>query len=185
MPQGYCVRLGLNSRTPRAGRPTTGRYTNPKGQRAVAVVSRPHPGAGRAQDGPDRRPRPQAADRVVADGDDRRGPARRGPTAGRGLTDRRTSNPTFDFSARPHSRGWLLSTIRGGGDPSQNMATAPFVRMGPPPRSPAAEAHGCFMVRTPSGSNRIQGRGARFARAGGLPSVRCSAARPGDQPPRR
>ena len=31
------------------------------------------------------------------------------------------------------------------------------------------EAHGCFMVRIPGGSYRIQGRGARFARTGGLP----------------
>ena len=76
----------------------------------------------------------------------------------------------------PHSRGRLLRTIRGGGDPSRNMVIEPFVRMGPLPRSPAAEAHGCFMVRTPRGSNRIQGCGARFARTGGLPSVRCSAA---------
>ena len=43
--------------------------------------------------------------------------------------------------------------------------------MGPLPRSLAAEAHGCFMVRTPGGSNRTQGRGARFARTGRLPSV--------------
>ena len=32
--------------------------------------------------------------------------------------------------------------------------------MGPPPRSLAAEANGCFMVRPPRGANRIQGRGA-------------------------
>ena len=43
--------------------------------------------------------------------------------------------------------------------------------MGPPPRSFAAEAHGCFMVRIPRGSNRIQGRGARSRAQGGLPSV--------------
>lgn len=63
-------------------------------------------------------------------------------------------------------------TIRGGGDPGQNTIIEPFVRMGPPPRSLAAEAHGCFMVRTSDRSNRIQGRSARFARNGGLPSVR-------------
>src|SRR3954447_26924177 len=45
------------------------------------------------------------------------------------------------------------------------------MRMGPPPRSLAAEAHGCFMVRTPRGSNRIQGRGAMSRAQGGLPSV--------------
>ena len=63
-------------------------------------------------------------------------------------------------------------TIRGGGDPCQNTVIEPFVRMGPLPRSLAVEAHGCFMVRTPSGSNRIQGCSATFARTGGLPSDR-------------
>jgi hypothetical protein len=43
-------------------------------------------------------------------------------------------------------------TIRGGGNPSRNMALAPWFRVGPPPRSPAADAHGCIMVRTPAGS---------------------------------
>ena len=51
-------------------------------------------------------------------------------------------------------------TIRGGGDPSPNMVIEPFVRMGPPPRSLAAEANDCFMVRTQHGDNRIQGCGA-------------------------
>ena len=69
-------------------------------------------------------------------------------------------------------------TIRGGGDPGQNTVVEPFVRMGPLPRSLAAEAHGCFMVRTSDGSNRIQGRGARFARTGGLPSGRFNQAYP-------
>src|SRR5271165_6678199 len=53
-------------------------------------------------------------------------------------------------------------------------------RMCPPPRSLAAEADGCFMVRTRSGSNRIQGCGAMLRAQGGLPSdrqftKRCSA----------
>ena len=69
-------------------------------------------------------------------------------------------------------------TIRGGGDPSRNTVIEPLVRMGPLPRSPAAEAHGCFMVRIPNRSNRIQGRGARFARTGGLPSGRFHQAYP-------
>jgi len=43
--------------------------------------------------------------------------------------------------------------------------------MGPPPRSLAAEADGCFMV-WPDGANRIQGRGAILCAYGGLPSVR-------------
>jgi hypothetical protein len=42
--------------------------------------------------------------------------------------------------------------------------------MGASPRSLAAEANGCFMVGIQHGSNRIQGRGARVARDGGLPS---------------
>lgn len=50
-----------------------------------------------------------------------------------------------------NTSGWTLMTIRGGGDPSQNTVIEPFVRMGPLPRSLAAEAHGCFMVRTPLG----------------------------------
>lgn len=47
---------------------------------------------------------------------------------------------------KPPLPGWPI-TIRGGGDPSQNMVIEPFVRMGPPPRSLAAEANDCFMVR--------------------------------------
>ena len=69
------------------------------------------------------------------------------------------------------------------------MVIEPFVRMGPPPRSPAAEANDCFMVRLPRGGHRIQGCGAIFARYGGLPSdlgeqpgYRGSTAHP--QPPR-
>jgi hypothetical protein len=42
--------------------------------------------------------------------------------------------------------------------------------MGPPPRSLAAEANGCFMVRVRRGPNRIQGCGARDAPDSGLPS---------------
>src|SRR5271167_3761056 len=42
--------------------------------------------------------------------------------------------------------------------------------MCPPPRSLAAEANGCFMVRVRHGPNRIQGCGARDAPDSGLPS---------------
>src|SRR5271167_3759320 len=42
--------------------------------------------------------------------------------------------------------------------------------MGPPPRSLATEANGCFMVRVRHGPNRIQGCGARDAPDSGLPS---------------
>ena len=56
--------------------------------------------------------------------------------------------------------GWPI-TIRGGGDPSRNTVIEPFVRMGPPPRSLAAEANDCFMVRPQHGANRIQGCNAK------------------------
>src|SRR6516225_5759225 len=48
--------------------------------------------------------------------------------------------------------------------------------MGPPPRSLAAEANGCFMVRVRHGPNRIQGCGARDAPDSGLPSDQPSEA---------
>src|SRR6266436_5915969 len=50
-------------------------------------------------------------------------------------------------------------TVRGGGVPACAMAFVPRKRMGPPPRSFAADAHGCIMVRVP-GTHRIQGCGA-------------------------
>src|SRR3954467_13862643 len=40
-------------------------------------------------------------------------------------------------------------TIRGGGHPKPTMVLTPFLRMGPPPRSLAADAHDCIMVRDP------------------------------------
>src|SRR4051795_4755620 len=40
-------------------------------------------------------------------------------------------------------------TIRGGGRPKPTMVLTPFLRMGPPPRSFAADAHDCIMVRPP------------------------------------
>ena len=49
------------------------------------------------------------------------------------------------------------------------MAIEPFVRMGPPPRSLAAEANDCFMVWSQHGANRIQGCGAIFAPMAGSP----------------
>src|SRR5258708_5035960 len=50
-------------------------------------------------------------------------------------------------------------TIRGGGHPKQAMALKPVSRMGPPPRSFAADAHDCIMVRSLR-TYRIQGCGA-------------------------
>src|SRR4051794_24022691 len=40
-------------------------------------------------------------------------------------------------------------TIRGGSHPKPTMVSTPFSRMGPPPRSFAADAHDCIMVRDP------------------------------------
>src|SRR4051794_8823699 len=40
-------------------------------------------------------------------------------------------------------------TIRGGSHPKPTMVLTPFLRMGPPPRSFAADAHDCIMVRPP------------------------------------
>jgi len=45
------------------------------------------------------------------------------------------------------------------------LASMPRKRMGLPPRSLAADAHDCIMVRSRSGICRIQGRGARSLRS--------------------
>src|ERR1700720_3796711 len=50
-------------------------------------------------------------------------------------------------------------TIRGGGHPKQAMVLTPVSRLGPPPRSFAADAHDCIMVRS-LWIYRIQGCGA-------------------------
>jgi len=50
-------------------------------------------------------------------------------------------------------------TVRGGGVPCHAMAFVPPLRMGPPPRSLAADAHACIMVRI-TAIHRIQGCGA-------------------------
>ena len=62
-------------------------------------------------------------------------------------------------------------TIRGGGHPKQAMVLTPVSRMGPPPRSFAADAHDCIMVRSIS-TYRIQVCGAMIAPESGLPSDR-------------
>jgi hypothetical protein len=54
-------------------------------------------------------------------------------------------------------------TIRGGGDPIAHMATTPRCRMGPPPRSFAADAHDCIMVAIFMGSTAYK-LVARFSR---------------------
>src|SRR3954470_15410740 len=50
-------------------------------------------------------------------------------------------------------------TVRGGRVPISPMAAMPTLRMGPLPRSFAADAHACIMVRVPV-THRIQGCGA-------------------------
>ena len=47
-------------------------------------------------------------------------------------------------------------TIRGGGYPTTPLASMPLLRMGLPPRSFAADAHGCIMVRIPPGSTEYK-----------------------------
>ncbi len=53
-------------------------------------------------------------------------------------------------------------TVRGGGVPYSAMASMPPLRMGPPPRSFAADAHACIMVRVfmPTGY-KVAARGPR------------------------
>ena len=52
------------------------------------------------------------------------------------------------------------------------MVIEPFDRMGPLPRSHAAEANDCFMVRPQHGPTGYKGAAQIFAHNGGLPSVR-------------
>ena len=65
-------------------------------------------------------------------------------------------------------------TIRGGGHPKQAMVLTPVSRLGPPPRSFAADAHDCIMVRS-LWTYRIQGCGAilRARRQAPLGPLRC------------
>jgi hypothetical protein len=61
-------------------------------------------------------------------------------------------------------------TIRGGGNPILDMACAPRFRMGPPPRSFAADAYDCIMVWIHTGSTEYKCV-ARWSRLDGeLPS---------------
>ena len=63
-------------------------------------------------------------------------------------------------------------TVRGGGVPAQTMAFVPRKRMGPLPRSFAADAHDCIMVRVPGPTEyKVVARLIR-APARGLPSDR-------------
>ena len=60
-------------------------------------------------------------------------------------------------------------TIRGGGDTKAAMAFKWVKRMCPLPRSLAAEANGCFMVRTPNGPTDYKVAAQCFARHAGSP----------------
>src|SRR5271163_4487676 len=63
-------------------------------------------------------------------------------------------------------------TVRGGGVPACTMAFVPRKRMGPPPRSFAADAHDCIMVRVLGPTEyKVVARLIR-APARGLPSER-------------
>ena len=125
--------------------------------------------SGGAQDQDDRRSRPQVAHRALAHGHHGRSPARRRAAAGC-LTRPQPRSATARFRQPGVSR--LPQTIRGGGDPSRYMVIEPFDRMGPLPRSHAAEANDCFMVRPQHGPTGYKGAARSFARNGGLPSVR-------------
>jgi len=74
-------------------------------------------------------------------------------------------------------------TIRGGGNPSRNMAFAPWFRVGPPPRSPAADAHGCIMVRPGRGPTGYKVVARWSAPWSGLPSDRHPRPPTGRTPP--
>jgi hypothetical protein len=47
-------------------------------------------------------------------------------------------------------------TVRGGGVPCRAMAFVPPLRMGPPPRSLAADAHACIMVWSDPPDTRLR-----------------------------
>src|SRR5262245_61441095 len=53
----------------------------------------------------------------------------------------------WQFRPCPYACDGLPMTVRGGGHPRAHMAVKPRRRMGPPPRSFAADAHDCIMVR--------------------------------------
>ena len=80
----------------------------------------------------------------MAHGDDRRG-ARGRRSCARDVTPELRQSLTISTTGCRRARSSI--TIRGGGNPTLNMALQPRFRMGPPPRSFAADAHGCIMVR--------------------------------------
>ena len=73
------------------------------------------------------------------------------PAGLRPSSSRVTSLPArqarLSFGVRSRIGAELPMTIRGGGNPTLHMVFEPRFRMGPPPRSFAADAHDCIMVR--------------------------------------
>jgi hypothetical protein len=67
-------------------------------------------------------------------------------------------------------------TVRGGGVPRVRMALMPTERMGPPPRSFAADAHHCIMVRVSKRPSEYKHVARSARQASGLPSI--SSSRP-------
>ncbi len=77
---------------------------------------------------------------------------------------------TLPRHARSHARAGL--TIRGGGNPLIPMAFMPRNRLGPPPRSFAADAHDCIMVRVSTDPTEYKVVARASAPAAELPSDR-------------
>lgn len=63
--------------------------------------------------------------------------------------ERRSLKTPDSFGPSPSACDGSPMTVRGGGVPACAMAFVPRKRMGPPPRSFAADAHECIMVRVP------------------------------------
>lgn len=61
-----------------------------------------------------------------------------------------------NFLQSASTNNGLPMTIRGGGNPILDMACAPRFRMGPPPRSFAADAYDCIMVWIRIGSTEYK-----------------------------
>ena len=70
-------------------------------------------------------------------------------------------------------RGRLQMTIRGDGNPRLDMAIEPRFRMGPPPRSFAADAHDCIVGSGRETTCRIQVCGATRRLMASSPRIAC------------
>jgi len=121
--------------------------------RSLAASRSTAAGRARYSQDHDRGPGAQVANCSVAPGHHWRGPGWRRIAS----SVRRRTRKRQGLGAYEHR--WSPITIRGGGHPKQAMVLTPVSRMGPPPRSFAADAHGCIMVRS-LWTYRIQGCGA-------------------------